>query len=235
MDDKILVIEDDELVALTVQTALKKFGYQALVAPNGRSGIQKARRYHPDAIVLDVIMPGLNGYDVCREMRRDPLLKEMPILFLTAKVEDNDRIEGFLAGGDDYLAKPFNLQELNLRLRALLRRAQPPKEDVPFNQYLLEVGDVALNCRTFEVSTPKGTELLTNVQFDLLYHLMSNPGQIFSAQQLLQDVWDYPPRAGSPELVRAHVRNLREKIEVESGKPKYVKTIKGHGYTFATH
>lgn len=233
MADTILVVEDDELVALTVQTALKKFGYHVLVSSNGRSGIQQARRYHPDAIVLDVIMPGMNGYDVCREMRRDPLLKQLPILFLTAKVEDTDRIEGFLAGGDDYLTKPFNLQELNLRLRALLRRTKGPVENRLHNQYLLEVGEVALNCRTFEVSTPKGTELLTNVQFDLLYHLMSNAGQIFSAQQLLQDVWDYPPRAGSPELVRAHVRNLRGKIELESGRPEFVKTIKGHGYMFA--
>jgi DNA-binding response OmpR family regulator len=202
---------------------------------NGRGGLQHARRYHPDAVVLDVMMPGMSGYDVCREMRRDPLLKELPVLFLTAKGEESDRIEGFLAGGDDYLTKPFNLQELNLRLRALLRRSKPLPTKSPASQYLLQVGDVSLNCRTFEVSTPKGTELLTNVQFDLLYHLMSNPGQIFSAQQLLQDVWDYPPRAGSPELVRAHVRNLREKIECESAKPRYVRTIKGHGYTFANH
>ncbi len=235
MSDRILVIEDDELVALTVQTALKKFGYQVFATLNGRSGLQHARRYRPDVVVLDVMMPGMSGFDVCREMRRDPLLKDLPVLFLTAKGEETDRIEGFLAGGDDYLTKPFNLQELNLRLRALLRRSKPTTAQSLATQYMVQVGDVSLNCRTFEVSTPVRTELLTNVQFDLLYHLMSNPGQIFSAQQLLQDVWDYPPRAGSTELVRAHVRNLREKIEPESSKPRYVRTIKGHGYMFAQH
>ena len=125
MSDRILVIEDDELVALYSADRLKEVWLSSFATLNGRSGLQHARRYRPDVVVLDVMMPGMSGFDVCREMRRDPLLKDLPVLFLTAKGEETDRIEGFLAGGDDYLTKPFNLQELNLRLRALLRRSKP--------------------------------------------------------------------------------------------------------------
>ena len=229
----ILVVDDDDLVALTVQRALKKFGYHVLVANSGRDGIQTARRYQPDMLVLDVMMPGISGYQVCREMRNDPMLSETPILFLTAKAEDDDKIEGLMAGADDYMTKPFNMEELHLRVRAILRRTTAtPEPDSVANPNEVAVGDVALDTRTFQVTTDKGVALLTNVQFDLLYHLMINAGQIFTTQQLLQDVWNYPPNTGSPELVRAHIRNLREKIEPLPSKPRYVRTIQGHGYTF---
>jgi two-component system response regulator RpaA len=159
-------------------------------------------------------------------------LKDTPILFLTAKSKDEDKIEGFRAGGDDYLAKPFNMQELQLRIRAVLRRTGPSQTEQP-DYNLVAIGDVLLDTRTFKVTTPAGTTLLTNVQFDLLYHLMSNAGQVFTSQQLLQDVWDYPRDTGSPELVRAHIKNLRDKIEPEPGQPIFICTIQGHGYTFA--
>lgn len=235
MQQTLLVVDDDDLVALAVQRALKKFGYHVLVANSGRDGIQTARRYRPDLILLDVIMPGLTGYQVCREIRSDPLLQETPILFLTAKAEDDDKIEGLMAGADDYLTKPFNMEELHLRVRAILRRMMPIDETQTGSPDEVRVGDVMLDCRTFQVATDKGKALLTNVQFDLLYHLMINAGQIFTTQQLLQDVWNYPPNTGSPELVRAHIRNLREKIEPIPSKPKYVRTIQGHGYTFASN
>ncbi len=231
MQNLIVVIDDDDLVALAVQRALKKFGYQVLVANNGRDGIQLARRVNPRLIILDVVMPGLNGYQVCRELRADPMLHHVPVLFLSARGEDDDRIQGLMAGGDDYLTKPFNMEELKLRVQAILRRvsqrAATPEDG------LVRVGDAVLNCRSFEITTANGTSLLTNVQFDLLYHLMINAGHIFSTQQLLQDVWNYPPHTGSPELVRAHVRNLREKIEPVPSQPHYVRTVQGHGYTFS--
>jgi len=177
-------------------------------------------------------MPGTDGYQVCRQVRGDPLLKDTPILFLTAKSKDEDKIEGFRAGGDDYLAKPFNMQELQLRIRAILRRSGPSQsEQIDYN--MVAIGAVLLDTRTFKVTTPAGTTLLTNVQFDLLYHLMSNAGQVFTSQQLLQDVWDYPRDTGSPELVRAHIKNLRDKIEPEPRQPIFICTIQGHGYTFA--
>ena len=229
----ILVIDDDELVSRTLQRALKLYEYQVMVANSGTEGLHVARRHRPDLLVLDVVMPGTDGYQVCRQVRGDPILKNVPILFLTAKSKDEDKIEGFRAGGDDYLAKPFNMQELQLRIRAILRRSVTFEEEVQNNNQV-RVGDVVLDTRGFKVTTPVGTSLLTNVQFDLLYHLMSNAGQVFTSQQLLQDVWDYPRDTGSPELVRAHIKNLRDKIEPEPGQPVFIRTVQGHGYTFAT-
>ncbi len=229
----ILVIDDDELVSRTLQRALKLYDYQVMVAHSGAEGLHLARRHLPDLLVLDVIMPGTDGYQVCRQVRGDPLLSGVPILFLTAKSRDEDKIEGFRAGGDDYLSKPFNMQELQLRIRAILRRTVDFQSNGNDGNRIA-VGDVVLDTRNFKVTTPSGSSLLTNVQFDLLYHLMSNAGQVFTSQQLLQDVWDYPRDTGSPELVRAHIKNLRDKIEPEPRRPLYIQTIQGHGYTFMT-
>ncbi|MCA9935633.1 MAG: response regulator transcription factor [Ardenticatenaceae bacterium] len=229
----ILVIDDDELVSRTLQRALKMYGHQVMVAKSGTEGLQLARRHRPDLFILDIMMPGADGYQVCRQIRGDPLLQELPVLFLTAKAKDEDKIEGFRAGADDYLVKPFNMEELELRVKAIFRRFQPAPVE-PDQRDKVIVGNVILNCRTFEISTPYETSLLTNVQFDLLYHLMSNADQVFNSQQLLQDVWDYPRDTGSPELVRAHIKNLREKIEPEPSNPVYIRTIQGHGYTFSS-
>jgi DNA-binding response OmpR family regulator len=234
----ILVIDDDDLVSRTLQRALKIYDYQVMTASSGIEGLQLARRHRPDLFILDIMMPGVDGYQVCRQIRGDPLLQDAPVLFLTAKAKDEDKIEGFRAGGDDYLVKPFNMQELELRVKAILRRAGPEKPEPETTVNEVVVGDVTLDCRTFKVTTPYQTVLLTNVQFDLLYHLMSHADQVFNSQQLLQDVWDYPRDTGSPELVRAHIKNLREKIEPSPSDPIYIKTIQGHGYSFsseATH
>ncbi len=229
----ILVIDDDELVSRTLQRALKMYDYQVMTANSGIEGLQLARRHRPDLFILDIMMPGVDGYQVCRQIRGDPLLKDLPVLFLTAKAKDEDKIEGFRAGADDYLIKPFNMQELELRVKAILRRVMldtAEQEDITE----VNVGNIVLDCRAFKVSTPYGTSLLTNVQFDLLYHLMSNADRVFNSQQLLQDVWDYPRDTGSPELVRAHIKNLREKIEPTPSDPIYIRTIQGHGYTFSS-
>jgi len=228
----ILVIDDDELVSRTLQRTLKVYGHQVMVANSGTEGLQLARRHPPELFILDIMMPGVDGYQVCRQIRGDPTLSDLPVLFLTAKVKDEDKIEGFRAGADDYLSKPFNMEELQLRVKAILRRTQPTKESAaPPTE--VSVGDVTLDCRSFKVTTPDRVTLLTNVQFDLLYHLMSNAEQVYNSQQLLQDVWDYPRDTGSPELVRAHIKNLREKIETIPSRPVYIRTIQGHGYTFS--
>ena len=124
----ILVVDDDELVSRTLQRALKLYDYQVMVAHSGADGLHLARRHQPDLLVLDVLMPGTDGFQVCRQVRGDPLLKDVPILFLTAKSKDEDKIEGFRAGADDYLSKPFNMQELQLRSEAILRRTDDEKE-----------------------------------------------------------------------------------------------------------
>jgi two-component system alkaline phosphatase synthesis response regulator PhoP/two-component system response regulator RpaA len=230
----ILVIDDDELVSRTLQRALKMYDYQVMTANSGIEGLQLARRHRPDLFILDIMMPGVDGYQVCRQIRGDPLLNDLPVLFLTAKAKDEDKIEGFRAGADDYLIKPFNMQELELRVKAILRRVSQETPVEPQEITEVIVGNVVLDCRAFKVATPYETSLLTNVQFDLLYHLMSHADQVFNSQQLLQDVWDYPRDTGSPELVRAHIKNLREKIEPAPSEPIYIRTIQGHGYTFSS-
>ncbi len=257
----ILVIEDDEIVARTIERSLRGEQYRITVANSGVEGIKIARRLNPDLVILDVIMPGMDGYTVCREMRADPLTASVPILFLTAKVKDEDRITGFNAGADDYLCKPFNIDELILRVRAILRRtriqnktqaAPPPPEEhaeelspivrtfsthnndikMAENNQALVVGDFTLDTRSFELHTPtRGKIRLTPVQFDLLYHLMSHPGQIFSPTRLLDEVWDYPSDTGSPDLVRVHIKNLRERVEKDPKAPVFILTVPGYGYT----
>ena len=227
-DAKIMVVDDDEIVARTIERTLRAGGFQVLVVHSGVEALRVARRNPPDLMVLDVLMPGLDGYEVCRQVREDPLLKNLPVLFLTAKGKEEDRITGLQAGADDYIGKPFNLDELYLRVRAILRRTRRFEESETPDQLI--AGEYSLDTRSYEVTGPKGSTSLTPVQFDLLYHLMSHPDQVFSPERLLQEVWDYPHDTGSPDLVRVHIKNLRSKIEVDPTKPRFILTIKGHGY-----
>jgi DNA-binding response OmpR family regulator len=229
----ILVIDDDSLVAKSVELSLRHDGFHVSVAHSGVDGLKIARRESPDLIILDIIMPGMDGYQVCRELRADPLLGDVPVLFLTAKGRDEDKIEGLRAGADDYLTKPFNIDELILRVKAILRRNQPIRQQPEDSERTLAVGGISLNCRTFEVKTPSRNVLLTPIQFDLLYHLMGHAGEVFSAERLLREVWDYPYDTGSPDLVRVHVRNIRERIEDDSSDPQFLRTVPGHGYTIS--
>jgi DNA-binding response OmpR family regulator len=177
-------------------------------------------------------MPGMDGFAVCREIRADPVLTSIPVLFLTAKIKDEDKITGFNAGADDYLCKPFNIDELILRVRAILRRTQRPGSGAAPQGTTVAVGEYALDTATFELQTPhRGKVRLTPVQYDLLYHLMSHPGQIYSPMRLLNEVWDYPTDTGSPDLVRVHVKNLRELVELDPRTPAFIRTVPGYGYT----
>jgi DNA-binding response OmpR family regulator len=261
---RILMIEDDDIVARTIELCLRGGEFKVTLTHSGAEGLQAARQNLPDLVLLDVIMPGMDGYAVCQEMRADPILKDVPILFLTAKAKDEDKITGFTSGADDYLTKPFNLDELLLRIRAILRRtahgkketggqAQPAlvssqntgrqvrqkesraEEPVLPTELEIDINGFSLNIRTFELTTPHSRKIrLTPVQFDLLYHLMSHPDEIFSPMRLLDEVWDYPSDAGSPDLVRVHIKNLRERIEPDAKIPVFIETISGHGYTIRT-
>jgi DNA-binding response OmpR family regulator len=226
----ILVIEDDEIVARTIERSLRGQEFRTTVAYSGVQGLQTARRQAPALVLLDVIMPGMDGYAVCREMRADRLLENVPILFLTAKSKDEDKITGFRAGADDYLTKPFNVDELLLRIRAILRRSRADPLPEPAASRYLTIGAYRLDTQTFKLASPRGDVQLTPVQYDLLYHLMSHPGRVFSPMRLLQEVWDYPSDAGSPDLVRVHIKNLRERIEVDPRLPAFIQTVAGHGY-----
>ncbi len=243
----ILVIEDDEIVARTIERCLRGGDFRVRLANSGVEGLRAARRELPNLVILDVIMPGMDGYAVCREMRADPVLAEVPILFLTARTKDEDKITGFTAGADDYLGKPFNVDELILRIHAILRRtrrieggkteagraeAQTGARAQERDDRTLVIGEYSLNTRTYEFVGPScGKIRLTPVQYDLLYHMMNHPGEIFSPARLLDEVWDYPSDAGSPDLVRVHIKNLRERIESDPRNPVFIKTIAGYGYT----
>lgn len=230
MEDEnlILVVDDDEIVARTIERSLRAGGFRVVVVHSGVEALRMARRQPPSLMVLDIIMPGMDGFEVCREVRADPILQDLPILFLTAKAKEEDRIGGLRAGADDYLIKPFNLDELYLRVRAILRRTHRDSHEEP--PQTLSVGAYTLDTRSFEISGPNGIAVLTPVQFDLLYHLMSHAGQVFSPERLLQEVWDYPHDTGSPDLVRVHIKNLRVKTEADPSNPSFIQTIKGHGY-----
>ncbi len=227
----ILVVDDDEIVARTIERSLRAGGFQVSVVHSGVEALQTARRSRPDLLVLDVLMPGMDGYEVCRQIRKDPLLEDLPVLFLTAKGKEEDRIMGLRAGADDYLSKPFNLDELFLRVRAILRRAKTTVSAPTEKVVMLKVRGYELDARSFQVNGPRGKVSLTPVQFDLLYHLMSHCGEVFSPDRLLQEVWDYPHDTGSPDLVRVHIKNLRAKIERDPAVPEFIETVKGHGYT----
>jgi DNA-binding response OmpR family regulator len=226
----ILVVEDDEIVARTIERTLRGHEFRVNVAHSGVQGLQVARRQPPALVLLDVIMPGMDGYAVCREMRADPLLSNVPILFLTAKSKDEDKISGFRLGADDYVTKPFNVDELLHRIRAVLRRAYPAQASSD-NGKCVVIGDYRLDTLAFKLHGPRGEVQLTPVQYDLLYHLMSHTGHVFSPVRLLQEVWDYPTDTGSPDLVRVHIKNLRERIEVNPRSPAFIRTVAGHGYT----
>jgi DNA-binding response OmpR family regulator len=266
----VLVIEDDEIVARTIERSLRGDEFRPVLVSSGIEGLHLARRRRPDLVILDVIMPGMDGYAVCREMRADPNLSAIPVLFLTARLRDEDKIAGFLAGGDDYLTKPFNIDELILRLRALLRRSRPvgrvvspPTADAASQPSasvgravspsttvspsdpvaspttspppVLQVGPYILDLRSYELITPtRGKVRLTPIQFELLQHLMRHPGEIFSPGRLLDEVWDYPSNTGSADLVRVHIKNLRERIEVNPHKPTFILTVPGYGYTVSS-
>ncbi len=258
----ILVIEDDDIVARTIERSLRGEEFRVVLAGSGVEGLKTARRRPPDMVILDVIMPGMDGYTVCREIRSDPILSNIPILFLTAKIKDEDKIAGFKAGADDFLCKPFNIDELILRLRAILRRSslqsasarqiheKPPtgmvagdSQSNSTNSWVLaegilnpdphlSIGAYVLDTSNFVLSTPdRGRVNLTPVQYELLYHLMSHAGEIFTPDRLLDEVWDYPSDTGSSDLVRVHIRNLRERIEKDPRAPRFIRTIPGYGYT----
>jgi DNA-binding response OmpR family regulator len=255
---KILVIEDDYIVARTIERSLRRAEFQVTLASRGDKGLAIAREgvianTPPDLVILDIIMPDMDGYAVCKEMRRDADLAQIPILFLTARVKPQDRIQGLSVGADDYLCKPFNVDELILRVQAILRRTylrnkiDQAKRTVcvqegakaPTNQrvkpgisHCLAIGDFILDTQSYELHTPqRGIVRLTPLQFDLLYHLMTHAGEAFSPARLLDEVWDYPAGRGSPDLVRVHIKTLRERVETDPQTPTFIRTVPGRGYT----
>ncbi len=232
---RILVVDDEKDLVWAVRHSFSDEGCEVLTAYDGVEALTVARRHRPDLIILDIIMPRLDGLQVCRRLRRDPTLAAVPILFLTERSAIEDRIKGLDGGGDDYLTKPFDLGELKARVRALLRRARSAPEGSPRAEDqgpVLVAGNLALYLHTCQVRVGEKTVQLTPAEFDLLHHLMTHVGEVFSSKQLLQQAWSYPPRTGNPGLVRWHIKNLRAKIEPKPAHPAYIRTIPHRGYVF---
>ncbi|MBI5029685.1 MAG: response regulator transcription factor [Chloroflexi bacterium] len=227
----IQIVDDDVDVAKTIEINLTQNGYQVQVAHNGHEALASVNRQTPDLVLLDMAMPEMDGVEVCRRLRANVATAGIPILFLTVSKDIKSKTDGFNAGADDYLVKPFDLQELNLRVKALLRRGAAKTSGEASAE--ITVGSLVLNCQTFELRVKGKKILLTPVEFELVRHMMLHVGQVLSAENLLRQVWKYPDGTGSPELVRAHIKNLRNKVEPNPQEPIYIKTVGRFGYTIS--
>jgi len=224
--NKILVVEDDRNLLDTLKYNLRKEGYEVVTAVDGAEALDTARREKPELIILDIMLPKMSGFEVCRILRKEMIV---PILMLTAKAEETDKIVGLEIGADDYMTKPFNLRELLARVRAMLRRAKMIEMQPGPREALLKVGDIEVDVARHKAS--KGATLLelTPKEFDLLAFLATNKGFVFSRDQLLEKVWGYD-FAGDTRTVDVHIRWLRQKMETDPNNPKLLVTVRGTGY-----
>ena len=230
---RILLVDDEQDLVWALRHSLSDEGYKVLAAGNGAEALALAQRESPDLVILDIVMPGLDGLEVCRRLRRDPALAAVPILFLTVRNDIEDRVIGLNGGADDYLVKPFDVRELKARVRALLRRSRFTTDEahgIERQDSVLAVGSLSLDLHRRQVVLGQRTLQLTPLEFGLLHYLMAHPGQVFSSERLLQEVWGYAPTTAGTSLVRWHIRNLRAKIEPDPAHPLYIHTLPHHGY-----
>jgi DNA-binding response OmpR family regulator len=223
---RVLIIEDDPNVSEVVARYLEREGYRVDTAADGAIGLRQALANLPDLVVLDLMLPSVGGLEICRRLRA---VAPVPLIMLTARGEEADRIAGLEMGADDYIAKPFSPRELTARVRAVLRRASAALT-APAEPAILRVGDLEVNVAAHEVHLGDDLVALTAKEFDLLAHLMRNPRRAFRREDLLEDVWGFS--YGDTSTVTVHIRRLREKIEPDPSAPRYVCTVWGVGYRF---
>ena len=223
---RVLLIEDEAALVATLSYNLRKNGYDVVSATDGVAGLQAARRERPDVIVLDLMLPKMDGLEVCRRVRGE---SDVPILMLTAKGEELDRVVGLEMGADDYLTKPFGMRELMARIRALLRRAHTSSGGG--DESRIVAGALEIDLRGHLVRRDGDEVALKPKEFDLLAFLAKNAGQVFTREQILQRVWGYDFFGGS-RTVDVHMRWLREKLETDPAHPAHLLTVRGVGYKF---
>jgi phosphate regulon transcriptional regulator PhoB len=226
---RVFIIEDDRDIVELVRYNLSNEGYQVTGAYDGVTGLATLKKTPPDILLLDLMLPKLSGLEICREIRRDEALNRLPILMLTARGEEADRVVGLEMGADDYVTKPFSPRELIARVKALLRRTELPT-DVPRP---VEVGKLSIDPASYRVSQSGKPVVLSTLEFRLLYYLASRPNRVFTRDQLLDAVWG-TDRFVTPRSVDVYVRRLREKIESDPENPTHLKTVRGAGYLFET-
>lgn len=225
MGEKILIVDDEESIVTLIQYNLEKSGFETETAFDGETGFQKASTGKYDLVVLDLMLPGMEGTEVCKALRQQQI--DTPILMLTAKDEEIDKVLGLELGADDYLTKPFSPKELVARIKAILRRSR--QRDQATSDSFIKIGDLIIYPLQFE-ATINGEELtFTRKEFELLHYLAKYKGKVLSRDQLLSAVWNYD-FVGDTRIVDVHVSHLREKIEPNTKQPIYIKTIRGLGY-----
>jgi phosphate regulon transcriptional regulator PhoB len=225
---KILVVEDEVDVIKLLKYTLEKEGFKVNSATDGSLAMAEIRREPPDIVILDVMLPGLNGFEVCRQLRSNESFAHIPILIISAKSEEADRIVGLEIGADDYVTKPFSTREVVARVRALLRRSSQAD---PFHRSKLHRGTVMIDPVAHSVVVDGQHVELSALEFRLLHYLAAHPGMVFSRDQLLDRVWGND-RSVTPRSVDVYIRRIREKIETLPEEPTYVQTVHGVGYRF---
>ena len=226
---RILIVEDDKDIVELVRYNLEKDDFQVQAVGDGVSALAQVKKSAPDLVVLDLMLPKLSGLEICKEIRRDASLNRLPILMLTARGDEADRVVGLEIGADDYVTKPFSPRELVARVKALLRRAEPPGEAVK----TIEVGRLHIDPSSYRVTRAGKPVPLSTLEFRLLYFLASRPDKVFSRDQLLDAVWGNE-RFVTPRSVDVYIRRLREKVEADPENPTHLKTVRGAGYLFET-
>lgn len=225
-EKKILIVDDEDHIRELLKFNLEKNGYIVYMANDGLNGLKLAREKQVDLILLDLMLPGMDGFEVCKEIRRDNIISNVPIIMLTAKSEEIDKILGLELGADDYITKPFSIRELSARIKALLRRS-----NVKYDNEILRFGNITLNLQTREV-LKHGKKLdFTLKEFEVLKLLIQNKGKILTREILLDKIWGYE-YIGETRTVDVHIRHIRKKIEEDDKKPIYIQTIRGVGYKF---
>jgi Response regulators consisting of a CheY-like receiver domain and a winged-helix DNA-binding domain len=228
---KIFVVEDDKTLLDVLKYNLLKEGYEVVIAADGVRALEVARSEKPDLIILDIMLPKLDGFEVCRILRKETTV---PILMLTAKVEEIDKVVGLEIGADDYMTKPFSLRELLARIRAMLRRTEMAREEALSDEVPLptmKVNDLEIDFARHKVSLGKSILDLSPKEFGLLAFLARNRGQAFTRDHLLEKIWGYD-YAGDTRTVDVHIRWLRQKIEADPSHPQHLLTVRGVGYKF---
>lgn len=220
----ILVVDDEEPIQELLKFNLEKEGYEVITADDGPEALKTIEEKHPDLVVLDIMLPGMNGLEVCTQLRMNPRFSDLPVIMLTAKGEEIDKVLGLEIGADDYITKPFSPRELLARIRARLRRLKPAEGG---NELLC--GDLRIDLERFSVSIRGEYVELTPKEFELLRVLAAHPGKVYSRDELLERVWGYE-YAGDTRTVDVHVRHLRQKVEKDPSNPEYIETLRGIGY-----
>ena len=230
MAKTVLIVEDERAIVEILKFNLKREGYETLEALDGQTGLQLAQTEDPDLILLDVMLPKMNGFDICKTLRGEN--RTTPIIMLTAREEEMDKVFGLETGADDYMTKPFSMKELMARVKANIRRRSMEYAPAQSTAGHIEADGLCLNPETYQV-TKNGTPVdLTQKEYDLLSYLIRERGKVFSREDLMQRVWNYD-YYGDMRTVDVTVRRLREKIEDDPGKPQYILTRRGVGYYFA--